>query len=92
MITPERLKRIELTEEFLGSLGFVQIRARDHGDLVRIEIGHAEMDRFLAADLRRQVAEKVKALGYTYVCLDLLGYRTGAMNEAPAVVMNGASE
>ncbi len=88
LITPERLKRIELTEDFLGSLGFVQIRARDHGNLVRLEIGRDEMDRFLAADLRLQVAEKVKELGYTYVSLDLLGYRTGAMNEA-AVVADG---
>lgn len=80
-ITLERLQRIDTTEELLHSLDFHQVRVRDHGSLARIELGKDEMARLLDRDLREQVHAGVKGAGYTYVSLDLLGYRGGAMDE-----------
>jgi uncharacterized protein len=80
-ITLERIQRIDTAEERVRSLGFSQVRVRDHGSLARIELGHDEMERVLDPSLREKLAVDVKAAGFTYVCLDLYGYRSGAMNE-----------
>jgi uncharacterized protein len=80
-ITTERLLRIETAEELLHSLDFHQVRVRDHGNLARIEVGSDELARLLDKDLREQVHAGVRGAGYTYVSLDLLGYRGGAMDE-----------
>jgi uncharacterized protein len=56
------------------------MRVRHHGDVARLEFGPEEFGRVLG-DLREEVVRRVKAAGYTYVALDLQGYRTGAMNE-----------
>jgi len=81
-ITAERIKRIELAEDFLRRTGFRQVRARDHGNLVRIEVGPAELIRCLDPDIRAELLAGLKKIGYTYVTLDLEGFRSGAMNEA----------
>jgi uncharacterized protein len=58
-------------------------RVRNHGNLARIEIDPEDMNIFFTNDeLRGSVVERLKSLGYTYVALDLSGYRTGSMNEA----------
>ena len=80
-ITPERLLRIGKAETYLRSLGFRQLRVRDHGAVARLEVEPADLDRFGAADLRDAVVAELKGLGFTYVALDLAGYRTGALNE-----------
>lgn len=80
-ITREKLSMVEKAEQYLMDLGFRQLRVRHHGETARIEIGEQEFDRFLDRALMRKVAEKLKSLGFTYVCLDLEGYRTGSMNE-----------
>lgn len=80
-ITREKLSMVEQAEEFLISLGFRQIRVRHHQDTARIEIGDNEFDRFLDKKIVRKVAHKLKEIGFTYVSLDLQGYRTGSMNE-----------
>jgi len=80
-ITTQRLLRIETTEELLLSLDFRQVRVRDHGNLARIEVASDEMGRLLDKDLREQIHAGVKGAGYTYVSLDLQGYRGGAMDE-----------
>ena len=80
-ITLERLQRIETTEELLHSLAFRQVRVRDHGNLARIEVGSDEIKRLLDKNLREQIHAGVKGAGYTYVSLDLIGYRGGAMDE-----------
>jgi uncharacterized protein len=80
-ITPERLGMVERCEEFLKELGFRVYRVRYHGDTARIEVGEDELGRFLAPEVRRQVTACVKGAGFTYVALDLQGYRTGSMNE-----------
>lgn len=82
-ITPELLERTWRAEAVLKNLGMKRYRVRNHGDLARIEIDPEDMNIFFANDeLRGSVVERLKSLGFTYVALDLSGYRTGSMNEA----------
>lgn len=80
-ISKEKLKRIAEGEKFLRELGMRQVRLRDHGDIARIEIAKEEMFLFLKENLLKQIIDRLKKLGYTYITLDLEGYRTGSMNE-----------
>ncbi len=82
-ITEEALRRIERAEEFLHGLGFAVVRVRHHGALARLELGAAEMSRFLREEktLRAAVDRELRRLGYAYVALDLRGYRSGSLNE-----------
>ncbi len=80
-ITPEKLLRIGRAESFLHTLGFNQLRVRDHGTVARVEVAPEELPRFAEAGLREAVVEELTGLGYSYVSLDLAGYRTGALNE-----------
>ncbi|MCE5264163.1 MAG: ATP-dependent sacrificial sulfur transferase LarE [Deltaproteobacteria bacterium] len=80
-IEPAVLTRLEEAECFLKGLGFRQVRVRHHGDVARIEVEPQEIERLAGPEIREQVAEKFKALGYLYIALDLNGYRTGSMNE-----------
>jgi len=80
-ITPEILQTIQRAEDCLHVLGFEQVRVRHHGDTARIEVDRKDFGRLLDHDAARKVAGELKRLGYTYVCLDLEGYRTGSMNE-----------
>lgn len=77
-ITPERLKRIAKAEGFLHSLGFRVVRVRDHGDLARVEVAKSELEK--AFKLKDEVVKNLKQLGYTFVTLDLEGYRSGSLN------------
>jgi uncharacterized protein len=83
-ITLAKLNRIALAEGLLYALGFRQVRVRDHGTLARIEVAADELDYVLLFGTRKRILDGCKEAGYTYVCLDLEGYRTGAMNETPA--------
>ncbi len=78
LLTPEKLRRVEEAQEFLRSLGLGQLRVRDHHPLARIEVAQEEMSHLLHEAGR--VVEKLKKLGYTYITLDLEGYRTGSMD------------
>lgn len=78
-ITLEKLSMIDRAESFLMDLGFRQVRVRQHGKLARIEVPPEDMDRLLA--VAPTVVAKLKEIGYTYVSLDLQGYRTGSLNE-----------
>ena len=80
-ITKERIARVAVAEEFLTGLGMRQLRVRDHDNIARIEVPQADMPVFLDEKISKKVLEKFKALGYTYVTLDLQGYRMGSMNE-----------
>jgi uncharacterized protein len=80
-ITTEGLTRVARAEEFLASLGIRELRVRDHGRVARIEVSPGEKKVFFDDSTARKVTEYFKKLGYTYVCLDLQGYRTGSMNE-----------
>jgi len=82
-ITKKRLKAIGLAEDFIKKLGFKQLRIRFHTEkIARIEVGPEEISRFLSPKMRIKVVEKLRDLGFTYIALDLLGYRTGSMNES----------
>jgi len=81
--TQELLDRIGEAEEFLISLGLRQVRVRHHDEIARIEVESQDVDRVIQS--KSEVVSKLKALGYTYVVLDLDGYRTGSMN----LMLNG---
>jgi len=78
-ITAELLCRIGRAERFLRANGFSQVRVRAHGEIARIEIGPKEMKRFLK--IRDKVVKEFKEAGFTYVALDIEGFRSGSMNE-----------
>ncbi len=80
-ITAAGLERVERAEQWLmdAGLGLAQLRVRSHGDMARIEVPPADIPR-LAARAEEIVAE-LKSFGFTYVALDLQGYRTGSLNE-----------
>jgi len=80
-ITRNKLTRVAQAEEVLRDLGFTQYRVRSHGDIARIEVSPEKIDKFFDIDLRQKVARKLKQIGFKYVTLDLVGYRTGSMNE-----------
>lgn len=80
-ITAEKLGMVEKAEEYLMSLGFRQMRVRIHGNLARLELMPEDFARMLDDSLRMQVYETIKGYGFSYVSLDLKGYRTGSMNE-----------
>jgi uncharacterized protein len=80
-ITPQRLQQIEEAEAFLRELGFVEFRVRHHDTIARIEAPTSEFSRMTSDPLRSQIVRRFKAIGFRYVCLDLQGFRTGAMNE-----------
>jgi uncharacterized protein len=81
-VTREALLRIGRAERALRTLGFRQARVRHHDDVARIEIDPAEFARLLDAETRATIIRDVRAAGYTYVALDLQGYRAGSLNEA----------
>jgi uncharacterized protein len=80
-VSIERLGKIERGETLLRELGFKEFRVRYHGELVRLEIAPAEMERALHKKTTDCIADEFRKLGFRYVTLDLHGYRTGAMNE-----------
>ena len=80
-ITEEKLRRVGQAEEVLRKAGFRQFRVRHHGTVARIEVAPEELPRFHDARFAAQIVRDFKKLGYTYVALDLEGYRTGSMNE-----------
>lgn len=79
-ITAERLRQIDRCETFLREHGFGTYRVRFHGEVARIEVGSADMPRLLDPVIRSALVATCKAAGFTYVALDLEGYRTGSMN------------
>jgi uncharacterized protein len=79
-VTPERLAVIEKGEEALRELGFRQFRVRYHEQLVRLEIAPEELPRALTPEMAKKFVEIFKALGFTFVTLDLEGYRSGSLN------------
>jgi len=80
-ITIEKLTLVDKAEQILLDRGFTQVRVRNHGNLARIELLPSENEKILDAKLLIQIGKDFKRLGYTYVTLDVFGYRTGSMNE-----------
>ena len=80
-ITPTKLDMVERAEDFLLTFGFCQVRVRAHGDLARLEIPPADFAKLFQSELKNEVVCRLKELGFSYVTLDLQGYRIGSMNE-----------
>jgi len=80
--TPEMLTRIARAEQILRDLGFQELRVRHHGQVARIEVPVEHFEQLL--ERREEIVSGLKAAGYAYVTLDLLGFRSGSMNEVIA--------
>ena len=81
MITEEKLGMVDKAEQLLLDMGFHQVRVRIHGMMARIEIDPSEFGKLMEEENREKIAKTLKEYGFTYVTLDLMGYRTGSMNE-----------
>ena len=80
-ITEQKLRMVDQAEQLLLDLGFPQMRVRIHGNLARIELLPEDIPRFMEESIRLTVYDRFKDYGFSYVALDLKGYRTGSMNE-----------
>lgn len=90
-ITPERLRRVDAFEDGLRRLGFRELRVRFHEDageasaaraaIARLELGVDELPRAVEPALRQAICELGRELGFAYVALDLVGFRSGSLNE-----------
>ena len=80
-ITRDNLRRIDAAEQYLYDLGIRQFRVRHHDKLARIELDPQEIEHMATKQIRGQINEMFKSLGYQYVTLDLQGYRPGSLNE-----------
>ena len=80
-ITREKLRMVDEAEQMLLDMGMRQVRVRHHGNLARIEGDDKIFVLFSDGKQRKLVFDRFKEIGFTYVSLDLLGYRTGSMNE-----------
>lgn len=80
-ITRERLSMIDKAEQILLDLGLRQVRVRHHGNLARIETDEAGFELLMDRTQREKIHTVFKEIGFNYVSLDLIGYRTGSMNE-----------
>jgi len=76
------LQMIYKAEKLLHDLGFHQLRVRHHDKIARIEVERSELPRLIEDEMSRIVTEGLRKIGYTYVTVDLLGYRSGSMNES----------
>ncbi len=81
LLSPERLAQVDAAEESIRALGFDQVRVRMQDSTARIEVPPADIERIASPAIRQAIVDELKHLGYSYVALDLQGYRTGSMNE-----------
>lgn len=87
IVTEEKLRQIERAEELLRAEGLRELRVRHHESIARIELPPDELARLTENDeRRRRIVEGLKALGFTYITLDLQGFRSGSLNEALPVI------
>jgi uncharacterized protein len=80
-ITIEKLNMIDRAEQFLLDMGFTQIRVRCHGILARIETNEDGFSMLSDAKKRKEIFQKLREIGFVYICIDIMGYRLGSMNE-----------
>ena len=80
-ITAERVEQVRKAEEVLRGLGLAQFRVRHHGTIARIEVLADDIAKIAASEVRSKLVAELKRIGFTYVTLDLQGFRSGSMNE-----------
>ena len=83
-VTVEALAGIAKAEEYLRSLGIERLRVRHHDTVARIEAGTEDFEILLDDETRREVVDRFREIGYSYVTLDLEGFRSGSLNEVLA--------
>jgi uncharacterized protein len=81
-ITEEKLRMVEAAEEYLSSLGFLQVRVRHHGPVARVEVEGARIERLMAPGLREKIVSKLRDIGFLHVTVDMEGYVPGSLNRA----------
>jgi pyridinium-3,5-biscarboxylic acid mononucleotide sulfurtransferase len=87
-VTREVLQQVERAEESMRQLGFREFRVRHHGDLARVEIARAEMQRALSMEILDAITSALRSAGFQYVTLDCAGFRSGSLNAVlPADVL-----
>jgi uncharacterized protein len=87
-VTREVLQQVERAEESMRQLGFREFRVRHHGDLARVEIARAEMQRALSMEILDAITAALRSAGFQYVTLDCAGFRSGSLNAVlPADVL-----
>ena len=80
-ITESKLSMVDQAEQLLLDMGFHQLRVRIHGQMARIEVMPSEFLKLMEAANREKIVSEFKKIGFSYVTLDLQGYRMGSMNE-----------
>ena len=80
-ITAEKLMMVDKAEQLLHDMGLGQYRVRIHGNIARIEVLPEELSVIIEDKNRQRICSELRAYGFAYVTLDLMGYRTGSMNE-----------
>ena len=80
-VTKDKLIRIEAAEAYLRELGFSVLRVRDHGDVARIEVPRESVVKLIEGDYPEKITKKLKSIGYKFVSVDLIGFRSGSLNE-----------
>jgi uncharacterized protein len=78
-LTADKLNQVARAEQVLRDTGFRQYRVRYHREIARIEVAPQDMPRLL--EMRGEIASRLKSLGFTYITMDLIGFRSGSMNE-----------
>jgi uncharacterized protein len=81
-ITTGKLRMVAEAEAFLQRLGAARCRVRHHGDLARIEVPADRIAEFMQPATRARIERHLRRIGYTFVAMDLRGFRSGSMNEA----------
>lgn len=81
IITKEKLEMVEKAEALLMKYGFRQMRVRMHGLLARIEVLPEEFEKLMEESVRQEIYDQLKSYGFSYITVDLIGYRMGSMNE-----------
>jgi uncharacterized protein len=89
-VTVENLSQVERAEDALHALGFAQVRVRHHGELARVEIAREDLPRALTIAMLDRITAALRVVGFTYVTLDMQGYRSGSMNDVLPVSAVGA--
>ena len=80
-ISREKLGMVDQAEQLLSDLGFRQMRVRIHGTMARIEVLPEDFPKLIRDDIRERITSAFRTFGFTYITMDLIGYRTGSMNE-----------
>lgn len=95
-ISEEKLAMVDKAEQFLFDMGFRQLRVRIHGQengfTARIEIMPEEFPQLMEEDSRKRINKYFREIGFSYVALDLEGYRMGNMNHFSKAACEGETK